>query len=134
MPSKFPVAIALTFSCLTALAALAADAPKATAKPKVNYQDNVSAIFQSRCNSCHNDDKQKGGLALETYGATMQGGSSGQVIEPGDPEGSHLWKLVTQAEEPKMPPKSPKIPDAELAIIKAWIEAGRRRPRAAWSR
>ena len=124
MPSKSLSAIALALGCLATLPALAADAPKAAAKPKVNYTDNVSAIFQSRCNSCHNADKQKGGLALETFGATMQGGGSGQVVEPGDPESSHLWKLVTQAEEPKMPPKSPKIPDAELAIIKAWIEGG----------
>ena len=93
-------------------------------KPKVNFQDNVAAIFQTRCNSCHNADKAKGGLALETFGSTMEGGSSGKVIEPGDLSGSRLWQLVTHAEEPKMPPSSPKIPDAELATIKAWIEAG----------
>ena len=40
----------------------AADA-KATAK--VNYQEHVSPIFQNRCNSCHNADKQKGGLDLD---------------------------------------------------------------------
>jgi WD40 repeat protein len=115
----FATALSLAFG----LTASAAD-DKAVAKPKVNFNDNVSAIFQSRCNSCHNADKAKGGLALETYGAAMQGGGSGKVVEPGDLEGSHLWQLVTHAEEPKMPPASPKIPDAELALIKAWIEAG----------
>jgi WD40 repeat protein len=94
------------------------------AKPKVNFQDNVAAIFQTRCNSCHNADKAKGGLSLDTYAAAMQGGSSGAVIEPGDANGSHLWGVVSHAEEPKMPPNGPKIPDAELAAIKAWIEAG----------
>ena len=120
MPSKSLLLIALVLAC-PAAPALSADEK---ARPKVNFQDNVSAIFQARCNSCHNADKAKGGLALETFGSTLQGGGSGKVVEPGDLEGSHLWQLVSHAEEPKMPPQSPKIPDAELAIIKAWIEAG----------
>ena len=62
----------------------AADA-KATAK--VNYQEHVSAVFKNRCNSCHNADKQKGGLNLEDYGSTMRGGGSGAVVEPGRPGG-----------------------------------------------
>ena len=108
-----------------ALASLAVEAQdKPAAPPKVNFQEHVAAIFQVRCNACHNADKQKGGLALESYGATMRGGSSGQVIEPGDVDASQLWGLVTHAEEPKMPPAGAKIPDAELALIRQWIEAG----------
>src|SRR4051794_40442804 len=78
----------LALACL-ASPARSADAPPA--KPKVNFQDQVSAIFQARCNGCHNADKAKGGLTLETYASTMQGGGSGQVVEPGDPDGSHLF-------------------------------------------
>jgi WD40 repeat protein len=121
MPLKISSAIALVLAF--GLTAPAAD-DKPAAKPKVNFQDNVAAIFNARCNSCHNADKAKGGLALETFSSTMEGGGSGKVIEPGDLSGSHLWQLVTHSEEPKMPPQSPKIPDVELAIIKAWIEAG----------
>src|SRR5207248_1054278 len=105
-------------SLLLAVSLLAQD------KAKVNFKDQVSAIFQARCNSCHNSDKQKGGLSLDSYGNAMKGGSSGKVVEPGDVEGSRLYELVSHAGEPKMPPKSPRIPDAELAAIKAWIEAG----------
>ena len=32
--------------------------------------------------------------------------------------------LVTHKEEPKMPPNSPKIPDAEIDVIRKWIEGG----------
>ena len=115
---RFPaIAIVLAFG-------LTASAADEKAKPKVNFTDNVSAVFQARCNSCHNADKAKGGLTLETFAGAMQGGGSGKVVEPGDLDGSHLWQLVTHAEEPKMPPQSPRIPEAELAILKAWIEAG----------
>src|SRR5262249_43037808 len=54
----------------------------------------------------------------------MQGGGSGKVIEPGDPEGSTLLQLVSHKEEPKMPPNSPRIPDAEIEVIRRWIEGG----------
>ena len=117
MPSRISLVIALTIG-------LTASAADEKARPKVNFTDNVSAVFQARCNSCHNADKAKGGLSLETFAGAMQGGGSGKVVEPGDLDGSHLWQLVTHAEEPRMPPQSPRIPEAELAILKAWIEAG----------
>jgi WD40 repeat protein len=91
---------------------------------KVNYKDNVAPIFQARCNACHNGDQAKGGLVLDTYGGAMKGGGSGAVVEPGDPDNSRLYLLVAHQEEPKMPPKADRIPDAELAAIRAWIEAG----------
>ncbi|HWE40280.1 MAG TPA: c-type cytochrome domain-containing protein [Isosphaeraceae bacterium] len=96
----------------------------ADARPKVNFQDQVSTIFRNRCNSCHNADKQKGGLNLETFGTAMQGGGSGKVIEPGDLDTSTLFQLVSHKDEPKMPPNSAKIPDAEIEVIKLWIEGG----------
>ena len=54
----------------------------------------------------------------------MQGGGSGKVIEPGDPDSSTLFLVVSHKEEPKMPPNSPKIPDAEIELIRKWIEGG----------
>ena len=54
----------------------------------------------------------------------MQGGSTGAVIEPGDPDSSRLWALVSHAEEPKMPPNQDKLPAAKLDVIKAWIAGG----------
>jgi Planctomycete cytochrome C/WD domain, G-beta repeat len=91
---------------------------------KPNFNDDVSGIFRSRCNGCHNADMKKGGLNLETYSSMMQGGGSGAAVEPGDPSASWLFSVVSHAEEPFMPPNSPKIPDAELDTIKKWIEAG----------
>ena len=100
--------------------ASAADAPKA----KVTFEEVSAQVFKTRCNSCHNADKQKGGLNLETYSTAMAGGGSGKVIEAGDSGASTLLGVIMQTAEPKMPPKSPKIPDAEIELVKQWIEAG----------
>jgi hypothetical protein len=123
MRSKLAAAVLSGVICLLAgfiPAGQAADQPKA----KMTYLDHVAPLFRSRCGSCHNPDKQKGGLNLDNYGSAMQGGGSGKVVEPGDPDGSTLLQVIMHKEEPKMPPKSPKIPDAEIDVIRKWIEGG----------
>jgi dipeptidyl aminopeptidase/acylaminoacyl peptidase len=54
----------------------------------------------------------------------MAGGSSGEVVAPGDPDGSYLLMLVTHASEPKMPPESDKLPEPMVAVISKWIAGG----------
>lgn len=104
------------------LLALAGTSRADDAKP--NFQDDVAPILSARCNACHNNDKKKGGLVLDSYAAAMQGGAGGEIVEAGDPDASRLYTLVAHTEEPKMPPNSPRIPDAELAKIRKWIEVG----------
>ncbi|MFM7108571.1 MAG: c-type cytochrome domain-containing protein [Planctomycetaceae bacterium] len=88
------------------------------------FEGQVAPIFREKCCGCHNADKKKGGLDLTAYGATMAGGSSGEVIAPGDADGSYLWQLVSHASEPKMPPESDKLASDSLEVIRQWIAAG----------
>ena len=90
------------------------------------YADDVLAVFKQHCTNCHGADKQKGGLNLATFAALQQGGASGAVVTPGDPGKSRLYTLSAHTEEPKMPPSGNKMPDAQLALLKLWIEQGGR--------
>lgn len=101
--------------------AMQAAAPKEVI---LNYKDNIFPIFEEKCLGCHNPDKARGGLAIDSYSAMMEGGSSGQVVSPGDPDGSRLFRLVSHMEKPEMPPRQSKLPDDKLAIIKLWITQG----------
>lgn len=91
---------------------------------KVTFKDHILPIFRARCGSCHNGNDRKGGLILDDYQGMMAGGSSGSAVEAGDPDSSYLWSLVTHESEPKMPPNADKLPEAELALIRKWIEGG----------
>ena len=93
------------------------------AAQKVTFDEHVLPVFKNQCLKCHNPDKPKADLDLSTYSATMKGGSSGLIVAGGDPDGSSLYKVVTHAAEPTMPPKS-KLPDKEIEIIKKWISGG----------
>jgi hypothetical protein len=104
-----------------ASAAVAEDAP---AEPKITYDDHIKPIFRAKCANCHNTDKKVAGLDLTNYTALMQGGGAGAAIEPGDASLSYLWMLVAHESEPYMPPNSPRLDDATLAVIEEWINLG----------
>ncbi len=70
-----------------ALLALLASTPLAAqdaAPQKVNFEDHIKPIFREHCLSCHNQNDKKGGLALDSYGATITGGGSGEIVFEGD--------------------------------------------------
>jgi len=92
------------------------------------YTEKVRPILQTNCGKCHFDVNHKGGLSLQTKASTLKGGRDGVVIVPGDPANSLLVKLIRHegpVDDPKpMPPKSPKISDADIATIEMWVKAG----------
>ena len=70
---------------------------------KPNLEDDVMPIFESKCNSCHNADRAKGGLDLTNMNAILVGGSSGESVISGDGENSYLYKLIARIEKPTCP-------------------------------
>jgi hypothetical protein len=112
---------------LFSLCALCLCGSRSNADPaKPTYEEDVVAIFKQHCTNCHGNDKQKSDLNLATYAALQKGGSSGAIVVPGNPDKSRVYKLAAHLEEPKMPSEKTKIPDAQLALLKLWIEQGAR--------
>jgi WD40 repeat protein len=114
------IAAALTLS-VSAPLLRAADAP---AKPKITYQDHILPILRNTCLNCHNPDKKKGNLDLSTYSGAVTGGGSGKAFEPGDPDHSMIYKVISWSIEPNMPPKGDKIPEKDINLIREWIAGG----------
>jgi hypothetical protein len=114
-PSRHPA--------VTAACALLAAAVHCAHAQKVNYEEHVAPILRNSCFRCHDADTSKADLNLSSYAAALKGGGNGKIVVSGDPDGSKLYKAVTHAEEPTMPPKS-KLPDKEIEIIKQWILGG----------
>ena len=94
--------------------------------PKVTYEDSVRPILARRCFTCHGNGESKNGLSLESYAGIMKGGASGDAVQPGRPGNSLLYLAVSQEKDGvvKMPLGQPRIPEAEIAIIREWIQQG----------
>ena len=69
--------------------ATAAGAGAARASRAVTYTQ-VQSILRNSCEHCHNEDKTKGGLLLDSYEALLAGGENGKVIVPGQSGSSRL--------------------------------------------
>ena len=96
----------------------------AAAEDKVTYDDHLAPILRQRCSTCHSGTTKKADLDVTNYLSLMQGGASGAVIEPGDADASYLFSLVTHEAEPFMPQNADKMPDAEIDLLRSWINAG----------
>jgi WD40 repeat protein len=95
-----------------------------SAQEKVTFQDHVLPLVENHCGKCHNPDKKKGDLDLSSYNGVLKGGGSGQVVMSGNADSSKLFKSITHAEEPTMPPNKPRLPDKEIDVFKKWIAGG----------
>lgn len=94
-----------------------------------DYQQVVAPILQKYCAGCHNGDDHEGEFSVESFDELQKGGEHGAAVLAGDPGSSRMIRLVTGAAEPKMPPADKPQPTAEeVAVLKAWVEAGAKGP------
>ena len=82
------------------------------------------ALLEQHCVPCHGGEKTKAGFDLTTHAALLRGGESGAAVVLGRPELSLFQRMITHEEEPGMPHKNDKLPEADIAIIAAWIRDG----------
>ena len=92
------------------------------------YTARVQPILKQNCYRCHGGFNHRGGLSLATRAGILKGGHTGPVVIRGDPAKSLLVKLIRHegpAKDPMpMPPKSPKLSDADVATVEQWVKAG----------
>jgi len=96
------------------------------------YVERVRPILMTNCGKCHFNYNHKGGLAMDTRASMMKGGRHGRVVVAGDPGNSTLVRLMRHegpANDPRpMPPKQPRMKDADIAVVEQWIKAGAAMP------
>lgn len=97
-----------------------------------DFTKNVAPIFAKYCSGCHNDSDLEGDLSLESFAKLQKGGEKGAVIVPNRSDASLMIRMLTGEVEPAMPPKdSPRPTDAEIDVLRAWIDAGAKGPNGA---
>ncbi len=96
---------------------------------QVDFARDVQPLLQKHCYTCHAGEKVKGGgLRLDLRATAMKGGDSGLAIVPGNSEHSLIIRrLLGTVGADRMPMNSPPLADADIALIRAWIDQG-----AAW--
>ncbi len=100
---------------------------------KVSIQDTtlfvsvIQPILTTKCHSCHNADKHKGGLDISSLAAIKNGGENGPLWIPNNPSKSAIIHraLLPVAHKEHMPPKGKEqLTELEVQLLHKWIGAG----------
>jgi mono/diheme cytochrome c family protein len=103
------------------------------AKGVAFFEEKIRPILAQSCVGCHGEEKQKGGLRMDTRAALIKGaeedGKVTKVVEPGNPEKSMIIEAVEyKNEDIQMPPPkkkvSQKLSDDKIAALKEWVKMG----------
>ncbi|GAB3565419.1 ribonuclease inhibitor [Spirosoma luteolum] len=91
------------------------------------YDQLVSPILQSRCAQCHNAEKAKGNLRVDSPDRLRRGGDDGPVLVAGQGASSPMVKrcLLPESDDDHMPPKGkPQLTPEQVALLSWWIDQG----------
>ncbi|ODT98534.1 MAG: hypothetical protein ABS79_05745, partial [Planctomycetes bacterium SCN 63-9] len=103
-------------------------APSSPARA-VDYTVQVKPILTKHCVTCHGEAKPRGGLRLDTAKSAMRGGKGGPAIVAGKADESELIaSLSGEGSTERMPLNRPPLSEAEIKILKAWIDQGAQAP------
>ena len=83
------------------------------------FKAKVRPVLVQHCLDCHGGKAKKGGLDLSDRKPLVDSG----VLEGGGKE-SRLVALIRHEDDPHMPQKAAKLPDATIADIARWIDLG----------
>ncbi|MDU0353724.1 c-type cytochrome domain-containing protein [Paraglaciecola aquimarina] len=89
------------------------------------YNDRVQLVFEKYCIGCHDDNKAKGHLRLDSFRQTSFGGKSGDILAGGE-NSLLLQRMLLPAENRlAMPPYGRDRQTAdELEVLKQWLVQG----------
>lgn len=92
------------------------------------YEDMVATIFETKCVSCHNENKSKGDLLLNNYTEVFAAGKSkNHSIVPEDTAASEVMVrvLLPEDHDDRMPPEGkPGLTENEITLLSYWITSG----------
>ena len=99
--------------------------PASPPPPAVDFTRDIQPILESRCYECHGPKKARGSLRLDDPADIREGGMSGPAVTPGNSEHSVLLRrLLGLDDEDRMPLEDEPLPDAQIALIRRWIDEG----------
>lgn len=101
----------------------------AMASPKedpISFRSQVAPLVLEHCVACHGAKKAEGGYRMDSFGAIVAGGDTGQSpIVAGDVDGSELYqRLIHEDDSLRMPAESESLAPAEIALVAEWIRQG----------
>ncbi len=91
--------------------------PSLVCAAEVSYFSDIQPVLQRDCQGCHQPNLKSSGLDLTSYDGLKAGGKRG-------PGHSTVLAYVTGESKPRMPLGKPPLAPEQVALFRAWLEAG----------
>ena len=90
------------------------------------FETEVWPILEKHCMECHGDQQAYSNLRLDSPAAIRRGGELGEVLVPGDPETSEIYRRTALPPDDLdfMPVDNEPLNEEELERLRDWIVAG----------
>lgn len=107
MKSSLPfLLVGLSTSLVTLAAVDVAKLPAAATQKGLTFAKDIKPLFEASCTRCHGEERQRGGLRLDTLEGVLAGGENGKILVTGKGHESTLVHAISQLdEETAMPPR-----------------------------
>src|SRR5437899_1746045 len=126
--SSFVIRISLSFTVLSARAALDESKLPPPANATVDFARDILPVFESTCWRCHGPERPKGHFRLDNRELALKGGDNKQEdLVPGDSAKSTLIHYVERlVEDMEMPPpgKGEPLTTEPVGVLRSWIGHG----------
>ena len=87
----------------------------------VVFSRDVAPTLVNVCGGCHMNGRSRGGFSMNTFEELIESG----YVDPDDPEGGRMTRLMGQIEQPKMPPgNNVRIKRSQWENARDWATAG----------
>jgi hypothetical protein len=90
----------------------------------VAFWEDVYPVLERNCLSCHGPQRQRGGFRVDRREDFFGTGGSRQQVVPGDSGRSPLIAIVSGLRTDMARADAHKLPEREVNLLKAWIDAG----------
>ena len=86
------------------------------------FENDVRPILKAHCFQCHGEGgKREGDLDVRLRRFLIEGGESGAVLVPGEPDDSYFLERIRNGE---MPPGDTKLSAADIRVLRQWVAGG----------
>jgi cytochrome c553 len=89
--------------------------------PVPQFEKDVLPLLTAKCSGCHGPKIHTAGLDLHEISLVLRGSQNGPVVVKGSAKESLLWKRVRDG---AMPPGKEKLADADIDLLRRWIDGG----------
>ena len=86
---------------------------------EIDFSHEVLPILKSKCADCHTNGTYKGGLSMDTRSGLLD---SGAIVAGKSSDSEFVERLITDDEDLRMPKDAPQLSDAEIAILRRWVD------------